>query len=186
MAALTVTTTVDESIETWVDPAASDVAQAKAEAEASLPAMPELPDQPSYSIAETAQMVGITDHTLRYYERIGLLDVPRDHAGRRCYRPADIARAVFISRLRVADMPIARIQRYFELVDAGTHTEPQRLALLEEHRDEVRQRLDNLQIALATIDYKIERYGGSLSDDSCGPWRDLVADQLRAAERVAG
>lgn len=185
MAALTATTTVEESIETW-DPAASDVAQAKAAAEASLPAMPELPTQPSFSIAETAGMVGITDHTLRYYERIGLLDVPRDHAGRRCYRPADIARAVFINRLRVADMPIARIQRYFELVDAGPHTEPERLALLEEHRDEVRQRLDNLQIALATIDYKIERYGGSLSDDSCGPFRDLVADQMRAAERIAG
>jgi DNA-binding transcriptional MerR regulator len=168
MAVITATTTVDAS----------------AAAEAALPAMPALPDRPSFTIAEAAEMVGITDHTLRYYERIGLLDVPRDHAGRRCYRAEDIARAVFITRLRVADMPIARIQRYFELVEEGPHTEPERLALLEEHRAEVLQRLDNLQIALASIDYKIQRYGGSLSEDSCGPVHQLVAEQMRAAEQL--
>jgi DNA-binding transcriptional MerR regulator len=161
--------------ETWED-------TTTAEAAAALMAMPEATDHLSLSIAEAAELVGITDHTLRYYERIGLLDVPRDHAGRRCYGAQDIGRAVFITRLRVADMSIARIQRYFELVEAGPHTEPERLALLEEHRDEVRERMVNLQIALATIDYKIQRYGGSLSADSCGPFHELVAQQMRAAE----
>jgi len=154
--------------------------------EATLPVMPQLDRNVSLSIAEAAAMVGITDHTLRYYERIGLLDVPRDHAGRRCYRAIDIARAVFITRLRVTDMSIALIQRYFELVEAGPHTEPERLALLEEHRGEVLRRMDNLQIALAAIDYKIEVYGGSLSEDSCGPFHDAVAQQMRATEQAIG
>ena len=53
-------------------------------------------------------------------------------------------------------------QRYFSLVAAGPHTEPERLALLEGHRDEIRSRLASLETALATIEFKIAHYGGAL------------------------
>jgi DNA-binding transcriptional MerR regulator len=115
------------------------------------------------TIAAVAEQVGVTAHTLRYYERIGLLDVGRDAGGRRQYTDDDIARIVFITRLRAADLPISRIQHYFALVAAGPQTEPERLALLEQHRDEVRVRLASLEEALATIEFKIAVYGGSLT-----------------------
>lgn len=128
----------------------------------------DVPDLDSgLTIAEVAERLGISAHTLRYYERIGLLSVGRDGGGRRRYTDADIARLVFISRLRSADLPIGRIQHYFALVAEGPHTEPERLALLEAHRDVVRSRLASLEDALATIEFKIATYGGSLT--GCAP-----------------
>src|SRR4051794_7546552 len=49
------------------------------------------------SIAETAERTGVSAHTLRYYERIGLLSVGRDTAGQRRYTDADFARVVFLT-----------------------------------------------------------------------------------------
>jgi DNA-binding transcriptional MerR regulator len=127
------------------------------------PALPSDGPQ-SLPIAEAAERTGITAHTLRYYERIGLLDVPRDHAGRRWYSEAELARVVFITRLRLTAMPIRDVQSYFRLVDAGPGNEAERLALLERHRAEVKDRLVELQAALDVIDFKIATYGGM-----CGP-----------------
>jgi DNA-binding transcriptional MerR regulator len=117
----------------------------------------------TYTIAEVAEKLDLTAHTLRYYERIGLLEVGRDEGGRRRYTDADVGRAVFISKLRGTAMPISRIQHYFALVAAGPHTEPERLALLEQHREDVRARLAGLEEALAAIEFKITIYGGNLS-----------------------
>ncbi|WP_199521754.1 MerR family transcriptional regulator [Jiangella anatolica] len=123
--------------------------------------MTTLDARPSETIAEVAGRTGVTAHTLRYYERIGLLDVGRDSAGRRHYSPGDVDRVVFITRLRQLDMPIRDVQRYFRLVDAGPHTEPERLALLSAHRDAVHARMEALRVALDVVDYKIAKYGGS-------------------------
>ncbi|HEX6418874.1 MAG TPA: MerR family transcriptional regulator [Acidimicrobiales bacterium] len=118
-------------------------------------------DDRPLGIAEAAARTGVTAHTLRYYERIGLLDVPRDTAGHRAYTQAEIARVVFITRLRLTAMPIRDIQAYFRLVAAGPGNEDQRLALLERHRDQVKARLADLESALAVIEFKIGTYGGS-------------------------
>ena len=140
----------------------ADVEVAAEDAACSGPPAPVLPaDGPQWlSIADAAEQTGITAHALRYYERIGLLDVPRDHAGRRQYTETELARVVFISRLRLTAMPIRDIQAYFRLVDAGPGNEPERLALLERHRDQVKVRLAALQSAVDVIDFKIATYGG--------------------------
>jgi DNA-binding transcriptional MerR regulator len=113
------------------------------------------------TIAEVAERTGVTAHTLRYYERIGMLEVPRDDAGRRLYGPDEVGRVIFITRLRMTAMPIREIQAYFRLVAQGPGTEPERLALLERHRDEVKARIVDLESALATIEWKIATYGGA-------------------------
>jgi DNA-binding transcriptional MerR regulator len=123
----------------------------------------QLPDDvPEHlAIADVAALTGVTAHTLRYYERIGLVDVARDAAGRRVYDRDALGRVVFITRLRSSDMPIAAIMRYVELVKQGPGTEAERLALLEAHRADIVHRLRDLQAALAVVDYKITTYGGS-------------------------
>jgi DNA-binding transcriptional MerR regulator len=128
---------------------------------------PDLGTETGMTIAEVAERLEISAHTLRYYERIGLLSVDRDGGGRRRYTETDLSRLVFITRLRSADLPIGRIQQYFALVAEGPHTEPARLAILEEHRDAIRSRLASLEDALATIEFKIARYGGRLT--GCTP-----------------
>ena len=124
------------------------------------PAPTAAPDE-QLAIAEVADRLGVTAHTLRYYERIGLVTVPRDDAGRRVYGPDEVGRIVFITRLRLTAMPIRDIQEYFQLVADGPGNEDQRLALLERHRDEVKARLVDLESALGVIEFKIATYGGA-------------------------
>jgi DNA-binding transcriptional MerR regulator len=115
----------------------------------------------TFTIADVADKTGISAHTLRYYERIGLLDVGRQASGHRRFTEQDIGRVVFIGRLRATAMPIREIQRYFALLAAGPDTEDERLALLQAHRVTVRVRLRQLEAALDAIESKIAYYGGS-------------------------
>jgi DNA-binding transcriptional MerR regulator len=115
------------------------------------------------AVAEVAAMTGVSAHTLRYYERVGLVDVPRDAAGRRAYDTRALGRVVFLTRLRLSDMSIRDIQRYLDLVARGDETVAERLEFLQAHRAAVRQRLHDLQAALAVVDYKITTYGGRCS-----------------------
>ncbi|GAA1869432.1 MerR family transcriptional regulator [Myceligenerans crystallogenes] len=112
------------------------------------------------TIAEVSELVGVSADTLRYYERAGLVSVPRRSSGHRLYDRAAIGRVVFISRLRASDMPIRDIERYVRLVEEGEHTVPDRLGILLAHRERVRQRLADMRWALAIVDFKIDRYDG--------------------------
>jgi DNA-binding transcriptional MerR regulator len=118
-------------------------------------------EDPTFTIAEVADHTGVSAHTLRYYERIGLLDVGRQPSGHRRFSGHDVDRVVFIGRLRATAMPIRDIQRYFALVARGPSTEDERLVLLQAHRAAVRARLHELESALDAIEHKIARYGGS-------------------------
>ena len=116
------------------------------------------PGAAGWDIATTADRLGVSAHTLRYYERIGLVRVERDPSGRRRYDTAAVRRLVFLTRMRTSGMPIRDLRRYIELVEAGRDTVPERLALLTEHRDELRSRIDELRLALAATEYKIAAY----------------------------
>ncbi|MFJ1701997.1 MerR family transcriptional regulator [Kitasatospora sp. NPDC088346] len=114
---------------------------------------------PRHAIGEVAEASGLTAHTLRWYERIGLLDpVDRSYSGQRRYSDADLSRLAFLGRLRLTGMPVADMLRYVELVRAGDHTYDDRRDLLVAHREEVRQRLADLHATLAVLDYKIDLY----------------------------
>jgi DNA-binding transcriptional MerR regulator len=117
------------------------------------------------TIAEAARRTGVSVHTLRYYERAGLVVTPVDRTsgGRRRYRELDLKWIVICTKLRATGMPIAGIRRYAELVAAGPGNEEERLALLEAHRADVLAKLAEIQENLKTIDYKIEVYRGSLA-----------------------
>ena len=85
----------------------------------------------------------------------------RDAAGHRVYGADDFARVVFLSRLRMTGMPIRTLQRYVALVADGEATVPERLAMLQAHRDAVRAQLQELVFALETVEFKIASYGGA-------------------------
>ena len=111
------------------------------------------------TIAEVAAFSGFSAHTLRYYERIGLLDpVSRVHGAQRRYSAADLARLAFLQRLRATGMPIRDMQRFAELARQGDGTIAARRALLQAHRDEVLERIAELQRDLATVTDKITHY----------------------------
>jgi DNA-binding transcriptional MerR regulator len=117
------------------------------------------------SIAEAARSTGVSVHTLRYYERAGLVvtEVDRTAGGRRRYQRLDLEWITVCTRLRATGMPIRTIRRYAELVAAGHGNEDERLELMEAHRADVLARLAELQENLRLIDHKIDVYRGRVA-----------------------
>lgn len=112
------------------------------------------------SISEAAAATGLTTHTLRYYERAGLMLDPVDRASstHRRYSESDIAWVQFLTRLRSTGMPIATVREYTELVRRGEGTIAARRELLVRHRIRVLHQLDDITASLAAIDIKIAIY----------------------------
>jgi DNA-binding transcriptional MerR regulator len=111
------------------------------------------------TISDVAAETGLSNHTLRYYERAGLLfGVGRNGSGHRRYSAQDVEWVVMVTRLRATGMPIRMIRRYAELVRAGEGNEAERLEILEAHRAEVVAKIDELQRNLELIDYKLGLY----------------------------
>jgi DNA-binding transcriptional MerR regulator len=125
------------------------------------------------TIAEAARRTGVSAHTLRYYERAGLVvtRVDRTSGGRRRYRKLDLDWIKICTKLRATGMPIKLIRRYAELITAGHGNEEERLALLESHREDVLAKLAELEENLKLIDRKIGVYRGRLeAGDADGLW----------------
>jgi DNA-binding transcriptional MerR regulator len=97
--------------------------------------------------------------TLRYYERIGLVEPPaRDAGGRRTYTDQDLAWLYFLTKLRTTGMPIRMMREYAQLRHLGVATNARRRQILVEHRAEVRERIAELQSCVEVLDYKIQNY----------------------------
>ena len=113
----------------------------------------------SLTIAEAAEASGVSAHTLRYYEREGILDpVGRASNGHRRYGEQELEWIRFLTKLRSTGMPIRQIRAYADLYRRGESTHVQRLALLEEHRENVREQLAATERNLELIDRKITYY----------------------------
>ena len=111
------------------------------------------------TIQEMTTRSGLSEHTLRYYERIGLLDpVGRAENGHRRYAPSDVERVGFLNRLRATGMSIRAMQAYTALARAGEGSAGERRSMLEAHREVVLAQIAALQEHLAVIDRKITRY----------------------------
>jgi DNA-binding transcriptional MerR regulator len=120
--------------------------------------------QQAWSVSEAAERVGLTTHTLRWYEQEGLVEpVGRDSAGRRRYTQEDLDRLHMLTCLRRTGMPVRDMRRYAELARQGDATLVARLALFQEHRERVLARIAELQEDLKYIEYKIDWYAGEMA-----------------------
>ncbi len=113
-----------------------------------------------YAISDVAERTGLSVHTLRYYERAGLMPRPigRSSSTHRRYSEGDVSWVVFLTRLRSTGMPIATLREYTELAQRGDDTAEARLELLLRHRISFLARLEEMQQSLKVIDRKIELY----------------------------
>ena len=111
------------------------------------------------TIQEAAEVTHLTVHTLRYYERIGLLlPVGRAANGHRRYSQQDIGLIKSLNKWRQTGMPLSDLQRYVRLLQEGEITASERRAILEAHRETIVRQIDELQTTLELIDYKIRNY----------------------------
>ncbi|MEU5903100.1 MerR family transcriptional regulator [Micromonospora sp. NPDC047527] len=126
------------------------------------------------SIGQVARRTGLSVHTLRLYERAGLLasEVRRDRAGRRVYSAWDVEWLVNCVKFRATGMPLTTISRLAQLVREGSGNEAERLTLLREHRQHITGQLAQLRDCLDLVDTKVASYERHLAAGGTGdPWQ---------------
>jgi DNA-binding transcriptional MerR regulator len=111
------------------------------------------------SVREAADRVGLSPHTLRWYEQEGLVaPVGRDSVGRRRYTEEDLNWLMLLTKLRRTGMAVRDMRRYAELARQGPRTIGERVRLFEQHRERVLDRIAELQRDLDAINHKIGIY----------------------------
>jgi DNA-binding transcriptional MerR regulator len=135
----------------------------------------------SYTAREAAAFSGFSLHTLRYYERAGLLPaISRTPTGRRVFREIDLRWLAMLRCLRDTGMPIAEMLRFVRLMNGGTATTAERAEALAAHERRVEEQIARLHGHLEQIRAKIAVYRGG------DPWSPPRSDgQAGTAGRPA-
>ena len=111
------------------------------------------------TIREVSEKYGISQDTLRYYERIGMIpEVTRTASGIRNYQPEDLGWVELALCMRGAGLPVEALIEYVKLCQKGDATIPARLQLLQEQKVHLKEQKQQLEAAMDKLDYKISRY----------------------------
>jgi len=111
------------------------------------------------TIREVSDRYGLSQDTLRYYERAGMIPpVTRTAGGVRDYKQEDLKWVELAKCMRSAGLPVEVLARYVRLFRQGDETIPERLELLKRQRDELVQQQTRIADTLARLEYKIARY----------------------------
>lgn len=118
-----------------------------------------------YSIQDVSKKTGLSAHTLRYYEKEGLLvDVERTPGGFRQYSDADLESLNLICCLKNTGMSLQEITRFLELTHQGDQTLKERVELLQAHREQVINRMQEMQIYLDKVTWKLNFFSEKLRE----------------------
>jgi len=149
---------------------------ARSSAPRRLPATPRsMEPRDGLTVQQTAERTGLSEHTLRYYERAGLLTaVRRDgSSGHRRYSADDVARVSTLACLRATGMPLEQMRRYFTLAARGRSAAHELRALLEQQEGALQERMHAMQRHLDYVRRKIDY------------WKALEAGKDAVARRIA-
>lgn len=118
------------------------------------------------TIKEVSKKLKLTQDTLRFYEKIGLIGpVKRDKSGYRNYQEDDFKRIEFVKCMRNAELSIEVLKKYIGLYDKGEETKEQRKALLIEQKEILDNKIKKMQEASKRLDYKINLYDEGKLDE---------------------
>jgi Predicted transcriptional regulators len=122
-----------------------------------------------YTISQVAEKFNLTAHTIRYYDKEGLLPfVDRSKAGNREFSNSDLDWLRVICCLKNTGMPIRQIKQYLEWCLQGDDTLEIRRQMFIDHRQEVLKKMEDLKENLKTIDYKLQFYDTACNLGGCG------------------
>jgi DNA-binding transcriptional MerR regulator len=129
-----------------------------------------------FSIQQVAELTGLSIDTLRYYERIGLLEkVHRASSGHRRYTQRDIDWIGLLINLRETGMPLAQMRHFAELRRQGEATATERLLLLEQHQHALEQHMQKLEQHMLELQQKIAHKKAYLAQ------RDTTSQSVHAS-----
>jgi DNA-binding transcriptional MerR regulator len=127
------------------------------------------------TVQQTAELTGLSEHTLRYYERIGLINPVRRQSSskHRRYSMEDVAKIESLACLRAVGMPLDLMRRYFEIAPEGAKAAPELQTLLAEQRRVLQERLRQMQKNLQYLELKIAY------------WQAIEANDQRTADEIS-
>lgn len=112
-----------------------------------------------YTIKQVAQITGLSEYTIRYYDREGLLpQLKRTESGIRKFSDNDIEWLKLICCLKNSGMPISKLSEFMKLCMNGNETCEQRKDLLVSHKEQILKKIADLQKSLKIVEYKINNY----------------------------
>ena len=117
-----------------------------------------------YSIGEFSKIVGLSEHTLRFYEKEGLIKVNRDENNVRIYSDENKLWIESLLHLKNTGMSLKNMKQFAMWGHIGDATMKERLALLKNHRKKVVEDLEKLSQSLKHLDNKINYYENELGD----------------------
>lgn len=124
------------------------------------------------TIKEVSEKFDITQDTLRYYEKAGIIPkIARTPGGVRNYQPEDLDWIEHVVCLRSAGMSVESLVEYLQLSQQGDTTFLERLELLREQRENLKKQQQKLQNAMNRLDYKISRYQSAVETGRLS-WED--------------
>ena len=112
----------------------------------------------SYRIGELAKLIGISEHTLRYYEKEGLVIPERDKKNNRCYTEENKLWAEFILHMKSTGMSVEDLKKYTALWELGDEGTVDLLEILKQHRAKVMGKIEIYQKNLELLNTKIDFY----------------------------
>ncbi len=140
----------------------------------------------SIGIAQVARLSGLSQDTLRWYEREGLLPaVRRGSDRRRRYTRRDAALVEMLAKLRASGMPTEDMREFSRLVSGGAATHGRRLALLESHRERIRRHQARLEAHLVSLEEKVAHYRYLIAEGMDCDGR-AVSSAVRAQQTLPG
>lgn len=112
-----------------------------------------------YTIGQAAQKIGLSAHTLRYYDKEGLLPfVHKTKSGARLFTESDMEWLLIIDCLKATGMAIKDIKQYIDWCQAGDSTIPQRLEMFKTQKEKVENEIKQLKKCLQKVNFKIAFY----------------------------
>ena len=116
-----------------------------------------------YSIQDVSKKTGLSAHTLRYYEKEGLISgVERSQGGFRQYTDEDLESLGLICCLKNTGMSLQEMARFVKLTREGEHTLRERVEMLREHRESVIRRMSEMQRYLDKVTWKLNFFSEKL------------------------
>lgn len=131
-----------------------------------------------YTVKQVAEILGISVHTVRYYDDKGLIPgTKRNSANQRVFDDEELEWLFVSVTLRNTGLSLAEIKRYITLYQQGDDTLPERYQIMQEQRARTIQEMEDLKLRLAVLDRKLEHYGKLLNGEA-DDWDHAYMQQL--------
>lgn len=113
----------------------------------------------TYTIAQISKKLKLSTHTLRFYEKEGILPfIERDINGNRIFQEQDLRWLELVECFKGTGMPLKEIRAYLDLCHQGDSTLEERLAIMKEHKIKMQAELAKIKNFMKKIDYKLKYY----------------------------